>query len=297
MLYLGELAALVTAFLWSGTSIAFTEASTRVGSVAVNITRLMLALVYLSATILLLKLDLEITFSQITFLGLSGLVGLVFGDGFLFKSFQHIGARLSMLIMSLAPPISAILAYFFLGEFISFLEILGILVTILGIAIVVLQKQENPYSKYKISRIGILYAFLGAVGQGIGLILAKFAFNQGEINGFVATFYRMIPAIIVLFPLTILIQKSVNPFKVYIKNSKAFLYTIVGSIIGPYLGITFSLIAIANTYVGIAATIMATVPVIMLPLVKYYYREKLSLLSILGAFIAVGGIGILFLAK
>lgn len=297
MLYLGELAALVTAFLWSGTSIAFTEASTRVGSVAVNITRLILALLYLSITIILLNLNLYINSSQIFYLSLSGLVGLVFGDGFLFKSFQHIGARLSMLIMSLAPPISAILAYIFLDEIISVWGIIGIIITILGITIVVLQKQENPSSKYKISRIGILYAFFGAVGQGTGLILAKLAFNQGEINGFVATFYRMIPAILVLFPLAILIQKSFNPFKVYIKNGKALLYTIVGSIIGPYLGITFSLIAIANTYVGVAATIMATVPVIMLPLVKYYYREKLSLLSILGAFIAVGGIGILFLAK
>ena len=297
MLYLGELAALVTAFLWSGTSIAFTEASTRVGSVAVNITRLILALLYLSITIILLNLDLYINSSQIFYLSLSGLVGLVFGDGFLFKSFQHIGARLSMLIMSLAPPISAILAYIFLDEIISVWGIIGIIITILGITIVVLQKQESPSSKYKISRIGIMYAFFGAVGQGTGLILAKLAFNQGEINGFVATFYRMIPAILVLFPLTVLIQKSVNPFRIYSTNKKALAFTVVGSIIGPYLGITFSLIAIANTYVGIAATIMATVPVIMLPLVKYYYREKLSLLSILGAFIAVGGIGILFLAK
>ncbi len=297
MLYLGELAALVSAFLWSGTSIAFTEASTRIGSVAVNITRLILALLYLCITIILLNLDLYINSSQIFYLSLSGLVGLVFGDGFLFKSFQHIGARLSMLIMSLAPPISAILAYIFLDEIISVWGIIGILITILGITIVVLQKQENPSSKYKISRIGILYAFFGAVGQGTGLILAKLAFNQGEINGFVATFYRMIPAILVLFPLTVLIQKSVNPFRIYSTNKKALAFTVVGSIIGPYLGITFSLIAIANTYVGIAATIMATVPVIMLPLVKYYYREKLSLLSILGAFIAVGGIGILFLAK
>jgi len=295
MLYLGELAALVTAFLWSGTSIAFTEASMRVGSVTVNITRLILALIYLSSTIFLLNLDLHITFSQITFLALSGLVGLVFGDGFLFKSFQHIGARLSMLIMSLAPLISAILAYIFLDEIISVWGIIGIIITILGITIVVLQKQENPSSKYTISKIGILYAFLGALGQGVGLILAKFAFNQGEINGFVATFYRMIPAVLVLFPLTILIQRTINPFKIYIRNKKAFGFTVAGSIIGPYLGVTFSLIAIANTYVGIAATIMATVPIIMLPIVKFYYKENLSRTSILGAFIAVSGIAILFL--
>ena len=68
-----------------------------------------------------------------------------------------------------------------------------------------------------------------------------------------------------------------------------------GSIVGPYLGITFSLIAIANTFVGIASTLIATTPIIMLPMVLIYYKEKLSFISILGTLVAVCGVAILFL--
>jgi drug/metabolite transporter (DMT)-like permease len=229
------------------------------------------------------------------YLAISGFIGLVFGDTFLFKAYQHVGARIGMLIMSLAPPISAFFAFLFLGENLSFMGLLGIAVTIAGIATVVLQREERPTSKYKISKIGIFYAFLGAVGQGVGLIFAKLAFNLGDINGFVATFYRISVAILIFYPIYVFSTKQVNPFDAYTNNKKALGFTFLGSIIGPYLGITFSMIAISYTKVGIASTIMASVPILMLPFAKYYYKEKLSWKSIFGAVLAVGGIALLFL--
>ena len=89
-MYVGEISALITAVLWSGTAIVFTEATKIVGSYAVNITRLLLATLYLIFTILLFNLNYQISWEQIYLLGLSGVIGLVFGDGFLFKSFQYI---------------------------------------------------------------------------------------------------------------------------------------------------------------------------------------------------------------
>jgi drug/metabolite transporter (DMT)-like permease len=292
---LGEIFAVLTAILWSGTSIVFTEASVRVGSLYVNITRLLLAVCYLSLTIFLFGFSFDLSSNQIFNLVLSGFAGLVIGDTFLFKSFQHIGARLSMLIMAIAPGISALLAFFFLNEVISLIGIAGMLITITGIAMVILQRKEKPASKYKINKIGIVYAIIGAIGQAVGLIFAKHAFNEGEINGFVAAFVRISSSIIFLYPLFLFTKKIKNPFAVFVNQKKALIFTIIGSIIGPFLGITFSLISVANTNVGIASTLMATVPIIMLPLVRFYYKEKLSWISILGAFVAVGGIAILFL--
>lgn len=295
MPYWGEIAALITAVLWAGTAIVFTEATIIVGSYVVNITRLLLATVYLVIVILLLNLDYQISWEQIYLLGLSGVVGLVFGDGFLFKSFQYIGARLSMLMMTLAPPIAALLAYLYLGEELSILGILGIVVTISGVSIVVLKRSEQPTTDYKKNNLGYLFAFLGAVGQAANLIFAKEAFQIGEINGFVATFYRMIPSIPFMFFLGFLTRRRTNKISILRYKKDALRYIIIGSIIGPFLGITFSLIAIANTYVGIASTLMATVPIVMLPIIIFYYKEKLSPISIIGAIIAVMGIAILFL--
>lgn len=295
MPFLGEIAALITAVLWSITSIVFTEASLRVGSLLVNITRLILASIYLTFTLLILGVDLNHSFSQYMNLAISGFIGLVFGDGFLFKSFQYIGARISMLIMALVPSMSTILAYIFLGEKISILATLGIIITLFGIALVVLERGNKVEGKARISFIGIFYGFLGAVGQAVGLIFAKKAFVDGEINGFLATQIRILASLIFFLPLFGFVKQIKNPIKTFHRDVKAFIFTAIGSLVGPYLGITFSLIAISNAKVGIASTLMAIVPIIMLPLVHFYYKEKLSASSILGAIIAVVGIAFLFI--
>ena len=292
---IGEIAALVTALLWSGTSIVFTEASVRVGSFYVNVARLIIAMFCLALTVLIFQIEINLSASQILNLILSGIIGLVIGDTFLFKAFQNIGARLSMLIMASVPGISAILAFIFLGEKISFTGIIGMLITILGISIVVLNRQEKPSSDYKIDYIGIFYAFMGAVGQAVGLIFAKNAFNESDINGFLAAFIRISSSVIFMYPLFVFITKIKNPFSIFRNNKVALTYTLIGSVIGPFFGITFSLISVAHTKVGIASTLMSTVPIIMLPLVKLYYKEKLTWIAIIGAFLAVGGVAMLFL--
>ena len=295
MAYLGEISALITAFLWSGTSIAFTSASTRIGSLQLNINRMLLAVILLFFTIIIANIDYSLSASQIYFLILSGIAGLVLGDTFLFKAFQYIGARVGMIIMALVPAISTILAFIFLDETISLAGMFGMVITLCGIYVVIIEKKEVHHSKVKTNKLGIFYGFLGALGQASGLILAKFSFEEGIINGFVATFVRISSSVVIMLILTLLVKRYRNPIKIYSKDSKALVATIVGTILGPFLGITFSLISIEYTKVGIASTLMAMVPVIMLPLVRFCYKEKLSWRAISGAFLAVGGVAILFL--
>lgn len=173
MPYIGELSALLTAFLWSFSSIIFTEATHRIGSVQLNINRLILASFFLFLTIMIGRIDYSVTLSQVILLGISGIIGLVIGDTFLFKAYQHIGARLSMLLMALSPAMAAIIGYFILAERLSFWGVIGIIITLSGIAIVVLERSETPNSGYKISRIGIVYGILGALGQAGGLMFSR----------------------------------------------------------------------------------------------------------------------------
>jgi drug/metabolite transporter (DMT)-like permease len=295
MPFIGEICALATAVLWSVTSIVFTEASIRVGPIYVNITRMILAMGFLFITLLLIGVNISLSLYQVFNLMISGFIGLVIGDTFLFKAFQNIGARLSMLVMALVPPISTLLAFLFLGESISLTGITGILITIFGVAIVVLKREEKPSSNYKIDYTGIFYAFIGAAGQAGGLIFAKNALNVGEINGFLASFLRIISAVIIMYPIAHMTSRFKGPIKIFKNDKRAFVFTLIGSIVGPYLGITLSMVSITYTKIGIASTLMATVPIIMLPLVRYYYKEKLSWVSITGAVVAVAGIAILFL--
>jgi len=295
MPFLGEISALLTAILWSGTSVAFSGAAQRIGSLQLNINRLFLAALFLFLTIIFSGASLSLTTAQIMHLSISGIIGLVIGDSFLFRAYQFIGPRHGMLLMSLAPAMTAIMAYFVLGEVVSLLGIFGMLITIGGIALVVSEKNEIPTSKYKIDKTGIFLGVMAALGQAAGLIFAKFAFNIGEINGFVATFIRIFSSIVVFFPLVLLSGKYKNPVTLYKSDTKALKMTILGSILGPYLGITCSLIAVAYTKVGIAATLMSTVPIIMLPVAVFIQKEKLTWRGIIGAFLAVAGVAILFL--
>lgn len=292
---IGELSALLTAFLWSITSLLFANAVSRIGSVQLNVSRQIIALIFLSTVIFLFGFDLSLTARQILFLGLSGFVGLIFGDTFLFLAYREIGARISMLIMSLSPAVAAVLAFFLLKEKLSFLTIIGMTVTLSGILLVVYDK--NGKQENGINYLGLFFAFLASVGQGIGLVLAKIAFleSNNSLNGFVATFIRLFASISILLPVSLIMKKFKNPIIVFQKDTKAFLLTVGGSIAGPFLGITFSLIAVSHTKVGIASTIMALPPVIMLPLVKYFYNERLNFRAVVGAFIAVFGVAILFL--
>jgi len=292
---IGDLSALLTAFFWSITSLAFSYSVTKIGSMQVNINRLLFASVFLFFIIIFSGIPYCLSFMQIIYLIISGIIGLVLGDTFLFKSYENIGPRLSMLLMAATPAISTLLAFLFLGEGLKFWAVAGILVTACGLGLVLYQRAETPAVKYKINRAGIIYGLLAALGQALGLIFAKFAFQLGDISGFTAAFIRIFFSALILLPIGLATKKYFNPIKVFSQDKKALLSVLTGTIFGPVLGITFSLIAIQNTKVGIAATLMATSPIMMLPMVRYFFKERLTWQAILGAFIAVGGVAILFL--
>lgn len=295
MPFLGEISALVTATLWGGTSLAFTAAIRRVGSVQVNVTRMILASVFLGVTVLVMRFPTDVTAEQFLFLALSGFAGLVIGDSFLFKAYQDVGPRIAMLVMSMAPAMSALLAYLFLGETLSLAGILGIGVTVGGIALVVFDRQRSGKLQRRGSAAGVLFAFAGAAGQAVGLILAKQAFLLGALHPMVATLVRIAVAVVLLGPAMIVAGLYKNPFRTFAKEKRALGFTSLGALLGPTLGITGSLIAVSLTKVGIAATLMATTPIVMLPMVRYITKEELTWKAIAGAVIAVVGVAILFL--
>lgn len=295
MSYIGELSALLTACLWSGGALAFATATKTAGSFQVNITRLVLAALFLVLLVVVARFDVDLSRTQVINLSLSGLVGLSLGDTFLFKAFKEIGARISMLVMSTSPAVAALLAYAVLGETISPIGVMGIGVTLFGVGLVVTERSNTGNAARTVTVAGLVFAALAALGQGGGLVLAKLAFREGEVNGFVATMVRIIASLVVLLPVALMTRRYRNPVAMYNSERKAFLLTVLGAVLGPFLGISFSLIAIEYTQVGIAATIMALVPIIMLPLVRVIHKEILGWRSVSGAFIAVAGVAMLFI--
>ena len=217
----GELAALLTAVAWTVTAMAFEAAGKRVGSLSVNLIRLVMAFLILTIFNFFTRgyaFPSDATSYQWFWLGLSGIVGFVLGDLFLFQAFVLISARISMLIMSLVPPITALLGWIILGEKLTFLNWIGMMITLVGIAIVILKRSEESKTNTKSRKIstqysfkGILWAFGGALGQSIGLILSKK--GMGEYNAFAATQIRIIISIIGFVILFVILKRWQKVFQ------------------------------------------------------------------------------------
>ena len=191
---LGELAALATAVCWTFTAVAFESAGKKVGALSVNIIRLVIAFVLLSLFTLFTRgmvLPIDATGTNWLWLLISGIIGFVIGDLFLIQAYVLIGSRISMLIMSTVPPITSITGFLLLGERISFLGMLGMFITIGGITIVILSRGTGE-KKIKLAHSGkgLLYAFIGALGQTFGLVFSKF--GMGDYNPFAAIQVRII---------------------------------------------------------------------------------------------------------
>jgi drug/metabolite transporter (DMT)-like permease len=294
--HIGEFAALLTAFFWTITSLSFESASNRIGSVAVNILRLLIGFVFLCIFNLIhrgIMLPVDASYENWIWLTLSGLIGFVFGDLFLFKSYTIIGSRFSMLIMTLVPPITAFFSFAILGERLTLFQFFGMTLTFTGIALAIFNRNgKGEKFSLKLSPRGILYAFGGAVGQALGLVLSKFGLR--DYDPFAATQIRIIAGIFGFTFLITVLSRWGNVRKAT-TNRNAMLLTSFGAFFGPFLGVSFSLISVRYTEAGIASTIMALVPVIIIIPAVIIYKEKVTLAEFIGAVLSVGGVALFFI--
>lgn len=294
----GEIYALLAAVCWTVTAMSFESAGKKVGSLSVNILRLVIALAFFSAYGALIRgyaLPLDAGWFAWKWLGLSALVGFCIGDLCLFRAFVLIGSRISMLVMSAVPPITALIGIVILGETLTPLAWMGMALTVSGISLAVLnrdpKRRKHPNHAPRPVK-GLIYALGGAAGQALGLVLSKF--GMGDYDAVAATHIRVIVGTIgfcIIFSAT-----RRWPYVVQaIKHRRAMGGILLGSFFGPFLGVSFSLLAVKYTDAGIASTIMAIVPVLIIPPAILVFKERVTFLEILGACAAVTGVALLFL--
>ena len=298
--FLGEIAALITAISFGFTATIFTFAGRQVGSEMVNRSRLLVALVLLMGLHVLLYGSLgpfDAPPDRWFWLGLSGVIGLSLGDAFLFQSYLMIGPRLGMLLMSLAPVIAAVLGWWFLGERLAVNQIVGIGLTVVGVGSVVFEKREKrsqvlplPNRSYP---LGVLLGFLAAVGQAVGLILAKQGLG-GTFSPISANVIRMLAATTFIWTYYGLRGKIPESIEKLRAHPKVRYLLLAGAITGPVIGVSFSLLSIQHTAVGVASTLIATTPIFMLPVGYFVFKDRFGWQSIAGTLLAIGGIGLLF---
>lgn len=296
---IGELAALFTSLCWSFSAIGFTNSTLRVGPQITNRVRVLLALLALLLINLILygqPLPLHAGAARWAWLGISGVIGLALGDAFLFQAYQEIGPRLGLLMLSLAPIFGAGIAWIFLGQALTLMQMIGIAVTLMGIVWVVLVRSEDGNKDtYRVTGRGILFGILAALGQATGLILSQ----QGMSGGFppfAGTLIRMLAAVVCLWVVAS-INRQVGPTIANMREKPAALgWVAFGALFGPVIGVSSSLLAIQHADIGVASTLMALPPVFMLPISYFIFKERLKWQSIVGTLVAMAGVALLFLS-
>ncbi len=310
MLYLGEIIALTVAGLWTVTALSAEIAGKGIGAVQLNVFRMVLSIAMLSG-ILWWSTGTPYpthTNGEVWFwLSLSGFVGYLLGDFCLFNAYIIIGSRYGQLFMTLAPPAAALSGWIILGEQLSPKAILGMVVTLSGIALSLLKRGEKHKVGLKLPMKGILFGIGAGVGQGLGLVISKVGLNHYAdampsvgadqavaMIPFAATYMRAITGAIG-FTAIILWRKQGRTLVDALHDKRSMLATLLTTFTGPVIGVSLSLMAVQYTESGIASTLMALTPILILWPAYLLFKQRVTPIEIVGTVVSVIGVSLFFI--
>ena len=305
MAYVGELISIGVAFSWTATALLSEFGSKRLGNLTLNVLRMAMALLFslvLFGVVTGNPLPAGASTEACGWMLLSGLVGYVIGDFCLFQCYIIIGSRYGQLFMTLAPLAAALMAWITLGQQMKAISIVAMLVTLAGISISVLGRGEHHKVSLRLPLNGVLFAIGAAICQGVGLVLSKIGMNHFEaVEGvpewlvpFSANFYRCIAGL-VGFSLLHYFRDGIRPLRDALHDRKGLSAATATTIFGPFMGVGFSLMAVQYTAAGIASTLMALTPIIILLPSRWFFHQKITWRAVVGAVISVLGVSLFFL--
>jgi len=290
---MGAAAALGAALCWAIAPIMFTLGGREIGAVNINRMRLLVACFLLLVTHLItlgIPSPGALGATRLAWLIGSGIMGLAVGDTLLLKALMLIGPRLVTLMMTLVPLMSALLGWFWFGEGLSTFEAGGAILCLTGVMVVVTahKSRTEPGDRHAF-RKGLLLAAGAALGQTLGLLFAKQGL-QGDIPVLSAVLVRMLAALAVMWFMHMRQVPFIHPNKI---GRRELLLILSGAAIGPYLGVWLSIVAVAMTRIGLAATLMGTTPVLILPLSHWILKERIGWRAVFGSVLTLVGIAIM----
>ncbi len=311
MNHIGEIISLIVAVSWTFSAWFADKASRRIGSMVTNVIRLALATLFLGILLWITTGHPYPVFADgkaWLWLALSALVGYVFGDFCLFNCYIAIGPRFGQLLMTLAPPCAAIAGFFLLGESLSWKSVLAMFVTLAGIAISILTRGgEKHHLQLSLPLKGIILGIGAGIGQGVGLVLSKVGMEYysesiptdatAMIESMLPFASTMIRAIVGFagFFILLTLQKGLGNLKAGILDKKGMKYATLLTIFGPALGVSLSLMAVRYANAGIASTLMALTPVLILFPEVIINKQRIKPKEILGVTICMAGVAMFFL--
>ena len=325
-MFIGELIALFVAVSWTATALFAEVGSKHMGSLPFNTIRMTMSLLFL---VLTLWLVMGVPYPRHAdggtwlWLILSGLVGYVIGDYSLMQGYIYIGSRFGQLFMTLSAPTAALTGRLLLGEHMRPIAVIGMIITVSGIALSILSKSDDSEHRtlhFKFPARGIFYAAMAGICQGFGLVLSKeglthydaalAALNiaqdsvfEGAILPlpvsisvpFAATTIRAYIGLTGFFLALVLFNKDgLAQLRHAVNDRKAMWCALASTVFGPFIGVSASLLATQYTSTGIAQTLFALTPILIIAPAAILFHQKVTVREVIGAVISVAGVCLFF---
>ena len=288
---LGQLAALTAAAFWAVASILYHRAGAHFSALQMNLIKGAIASPLLFGMSALLGAPLVFS-AGLWLLALSGVIGITVGDSCHFAALRRLGPWHAMLLEYLAPPLAAFMAWLFLNDGLSGIEIIGAFVTLLGVLLVVTERAPNQQPSLSIS--GLLFGCGAALCQATGLVMAFSVLQNDVIDPLSAAFIRLAAGSILLALIVGISQR--HAFQAIFRQCRAINpLPLLGAIFfGTFLAIWLQQLSIAHINPGLTQTLLSTAPLFLIP-ISLLKKQKITVRSLFGALVSLGGIAILFL--
>jgi drug/metabolite transporter (DMT)-like permease len=255
-----------------------------------NLVKCLIGIVYIGIVLLITGMEAIDGRTYLVLIG-SGVLGIALGDSFFFKALVNLGPKLTVLLGTLGPVLTIIMAVALLHERPSGLEWVGAALTLAGVNYVLwedMPSEEHIKRKYT---AGVFYAVLAGLCMSLGIITAKV--GVAEASAIQATFIRIIAASVALAfwgLVTGRLQEWVTPFKDP-PLLRLILFSVFVVIFG---GFWLSLVALKYIDASLATILNSTEPIFILPLVALLLKEKITVRAMTGSFAAVVGVALIF---
>ncbi len=287
---LGYLAALGSAIAWAFGSILFRRVGEEASPIGMNLGKCILGTFFLGTVLLIIGIE-PIDIHTFLILGVSGLLGIALGDTFFFKALISLGPRTTVLLGTLGPVFTVILAVIFLHERLSALAWIGASLTLAGVSLVLWEGSPEETVNKKWGS-GILYALLAMICTSLGIIIAKIGLAKAP--PLQATFIRILWGAIGL-TLWGFINRQLGNWTAPFKKPSLLKLIIFAVVVVVFGGFWLSLVALKYIDASIATILNSTEPIFILPMAVFILKEKITIQGIAGAVVAVFGVTLIFI--
>lgn len=295
------LAAILTTFFFALSGVTGQRVAVRLGGLWGNMLRLTIAAVVLGVVVAILWPH-SIRKESFAWFFFSGLIGFGVGDVGLFLAYERLGSRLTFLLnLCLAPLFAMLLEFIWLGNGVSWVVVLCAGMILIGVTMAI---RPGAHSRQRIERrgnfwTGIVFAIMAGCGQGSGAVISRKAEEVAReigvaVTGVSAAFQRVVAGLLFAAVAVLLIrlfarkelwQDWRSPF-----NGKVAPWLFGAALFGPVIGVSFFQWALQSLESGIVLAVVATTPIVLMPLAAVTEGDHPSRLAIGGAVIAVTGV-------